>query len=150
MSVATDLCDAIVDTLNAADLSMAFTAERRAVPFAEADFKTLRTVQVYVLANTRKSERRCRGGDNTFRLTYKPVVIVQKKLTPGTTVSQQLAESDELQGLAEEIESALALVSLVDLNFLGFNENQDSDVYGVEAMRSAGVFTVPITVEYTN
>lgn len=152
MSVASDLCDALVVALNspARKYTMQFQAERRAVPMVEADFRSLGTVKVYVLANTRKAERRVQRGVNAFRRTYKPVVVVQKKLTGSNSPAAQLAESDALQVLVEEIEHELEDVSPLDMNLLGFNEDQDADVYGIEALRRAGVFTVPITLEYTN
>ena len=154
MSVAVTLANAIVNRLNSVTFSQRFTATRRIVPFMKPDDAALRSVQVYVLANVRKAERRTR---HDFARTYKPIVVVQKRLTAGADEAIETDEVDDLQTLVEEIEEALEdedyianqLPPALQLSFVGFDEEQDRDAYGLEAMKDHRVFATAITLEYS-
>ena len=154
MSVAVTLANAIVNRLNSVTFSQRFTATRRIVPFMKPDDAALHSVQVYVLANTRKAERRTR---HDFARMYKPIVVVQKRLTAGADEAIETDEVDDLQTLVEEIEEALEdedyianqLPPALQLSFVGFDEEQDRDAYGLEAMKDHRVFATAITLEYT-
>lgn len=149
MSAASDLCDAIVIALRGGTYSMAFDPARRATVFSEDDIEDLESLQVYVLTTTRKAERRVQRGPNALKRTYKPVVIVQKKLSAEGDEAAQLAEADQLQTVVEEIEDVLGLTEMDELNFISFNEEQEADAYGIDTLRQAGVFAVAITLEYS-
>ena len=149
MSTSTDLADAIVELLNDEDntYSMEFEALRRAVPIVKVDDPVLKTIQVSVFTGVRSADRRTRGG---FLSVCKPVIAIQKKLDSHDEAGQ-LAESDSLQGLVEEIETLLQAITepLTGLSFIGFDESaSERDSYSVELLRSQGVFAAVIGLEF--
>ncbi len=138
------LAEAIVQRINAGQYDVTFEARRRAVPFYSID--EMAGLEVSVFTGTRAAERYTREEDGLLR-TYKPVVAIQKKLTGGDDAAK-LAESDQLQGVVEAIEEQIQDVDLLGMSFVGFGEEQDEDAYGVEALRSLGVFAAIIITEY--
>lgn len=149
-SRAVELSEGIVRCVNGAPpdyYSLAFNAARRAVPINEVS--ELNSLQVYVLDATRKTERSTRNPLHPFRHSFKPVVLIQKKLQEGS-VESQLGESDALMGLAEEIERRIEQQEPDGFALDGFDENADGDLYNLDVMRAYGVFSRPIILQYTD
>ncbi len=144
---ARSLADAIVVFLNQdfRDYSRQFVAERRAVPFTKPE--QLGTVKVSVFAGTKKAKRASRDRRHPFQHTYKPVIVVQKKLIAGDDPSQ-LAELDELTDFADELELSLQTAEFEGVALENFDEEQDKDTYGLEALRDHGCFATAITLQY--
>jgi hypothetical protein len=146
MSKAVDLANAVVTALNDAGLSIGFEAKRRAVPFMATD-KALQTLQVSVFTNTRSAVLASRAG---FIHTYKPVISLVKKLAAAED-DARLVEVDGLTDLASEIETVIQNYdwqTAVQLTFMGFDEEQDRDTYGIEPLRTAGCFALPMLLEF--
>jgi hypothetical protein len=145
--MSSELAQALVDFLNGETFSIDFTAARRAVPFWTLD-ELGNELRVSVFTGTKRTERITRG---SFQKTYKPIVAVQKKLPAGDE-SELQTESDALQELVDEIEESLEVADFQvgdnKYTFQSFNEEQEEDSYGIEALRSFGVFAVPIVLEY--
>lgn len=140
-----ELANAIVNQLNTQEFSLQFTASRRAVPIN--DLEQLKSVTVIVLDGSRKSERSTRGAIRPFRYTFKPIVLVQKKLA-SDSVEAQLVESDELLGLCEEMELSLSTFQPAGCAFIGFDEQSDNELYNFDAMRAYECFSRAIRLEY--
>jgi hypothetical protein len=145
--MSSELAQAIVDFLNGETFSIDFTAARRAVPFWTLE-ELGDELRVSVFTGTKRTERITRGN---FQKTYKPIVAVQKKLPAGDEAELQQA-SDDLQQLVDEIEEVFETADFEvggnRYTFQSFNEEQEEDSYGIEALRSFGVFAVPIVLEY--
>jgi hypothetical protein len=144
MSKSVELADAVVDLINAkTNYIFGVVAKRRRVPFDAID-KLLRTPQVSVFQGPKKAEIITRG---SFLRTYKTVVAVQKKLGSDPEADRN-EEVDMLSTLVEQIETQVEGEDLAGLSFLSFNEEQEEDAYGIEALRSLGCFAVPIFLQY--
>lgn len=140
---ATELAEAIVEALNEAEQPQAFTARRRVTPVT--DIQELQTLDVSVFTGARNARLASRAG---FVRIYKPVVVVQKKLTP-TNETARLAEEAQLQTLVEWIEQTLADSGpLAECGLQSFDEENDRDSYNVDALRLMGAFVVAIGLEY--
>ena len=146
MSKREELADAIVALLNAQDagFSQNFEAKRRTAPYTKPE--EIATVKVTVFTGVKSSERRTRAG---FGHTYKPLVVVQKRL-PASDESGRLVESDEMQTLVEEIEAHFEALedSVSGLVFVGFDESDaERESYDLEHMRM-NVFSSAISLEF--
>jgi hypothetical protein len=145
MSKSVELANAIVERINTGHYQKQFKARRLAVPIVEAEKLTDLLVAVFTGTLTTTQITR-----DTFERTYKPIVTVQKRLQPGSDAAQEVAQADELQNLVEEIEERLAGSDLARLSFLGFEEGDERDTYGLEPMRDHKVFAASITLHYTD
>lgn len=144
---ARSLADAIVVFLNqdVRGYSRTFVAERRAVPFSKPE--QLSTVKVSVFTGTKKAERNDRDRRQPFRHTYKPVIVVQKKLVAADDAAR-LAENDELQDFADELELSLQTATFEGFALDNINEEQDADTYSIEALKDQSCFAIAITLQY--
>ena len=143
-----ELADAIVSQLNQhpEGFILQFEAERKALPLTTQELETLSTLKVMVFTGSQKAERRTQRG---FKKTYKPIVVLQRKLD-GATEEVNLGLADQLVELSDQISERLEAEELVNLHFIGFDEGQDRDEYNAELMHAHGVFSVVRTFEYAN
>lgn len=137
------IADELIELMNGSAFSTPFVAKRRIAPFNTPE--DVNDLQVYVLMGTTQAELTSR---DRFLRTLKPWVVVQKKITPDNDVAQ-LAEVDALLGLVEEIEECLEQNMPDGFSLQAFNEEQDREVYNIDEMRNAGVFTSILVLTYT-
>lgn len=98
-ATAKDVADAVVDALNAADLSQSFTAERGYVPVHEAE--NLDTLEVTVVARDITGTMLARNADDFL---YGVDVGVQVRVGSGSMTNAQInAAADPFVLLAQEV-----------------------------------------------
>lgn len=150
-----ELADAIVELLNRSQAAeeepyeFSFSAVRKAMPLTESELENLQTVEVMVFTGSVKAERRVQRGPAAFKRTYKPIVVIQRRLAEGTEEAN-LAIADKLIKLSDQVSARLLGRELKDLHFIGFDDAQDRQEYNVEMMRDYGVFSVVRTFEYSD
>ena len=131
----TDLAQSVADALNSGTFSMAFTAERVALPdFELADMKDL---HVTVVPREVESALLDRARDS---YDVKVDVAVQKKLT-----SLSNEEIDPLMALVQEI---LAHMNRRNLGDAVWRKTENKPVYSPEHLREMRQFTSVLTLTY--
>ncbi len=149
-----ELADAIVELLNRPNSTeeepyeFSFEATRKALPLTESELEGLKEVVVMVFTGSVKAERRVQRGDAAFKRTYKPIVVIQRRLTEPTEEAN-LVIADKLMQLSDQLSERLLGKELKDLHFIGFDDGQDRQEYSTEMMRDYGVFSVARTFEYS-
>jgi hypothetical protein len=137
------LADAIVESLNAAEFSVPFSAVRRAIP--TLDIGTIGTdVLVQVIPRSAEFESGSRSS------VYADLVIdigVQRKIAPGAT-----GPIDELLGLVQAIGNHLHLLDFDDIGSEGnaacWRTMSNDPIVAPEHLVKFSVFTSVLTVTY--
>jgi hypothetical protein len=145
MSVVVDIAEAVKDSLNAATLSQAFTAERAYVPVRELD-QMGSTLFVTVVPRDLSMVTLSRRDDD---FDYVVDVAIQKRLTRGETTREQVnAECDALMTLVEEIadlfRSVMVLAS-IPARFMGLS---NPPIYSPDHLDGDRVFTSVLRLRF--
>jgi hypothetical protein len=136
MSKLTDIADAVVDILNAADLDMEFTAERTLLPIY--DLKSLKILKVSVVPKGRKITQGARV------LTIDEIQIdigVQKKISDDS-------ELDDLLKLVEDIVSLFPAERLEGYPLAICIKKENEPIYDPGHLRQFRQFTSVITLTF--
>jgi hypothetical protein len=142
MSIAVDIADAVVATLNAHDFGTAFTAERHYLPRYElSEMQTLRVTVVAKEMTTTTASRGAANRDVTID------VAVQQKLDNPTT---EQATTDALMDLSEAIADHLRVTPLVGNPGAGAKwvRTEHTAIYAPEHLEQMRQFTSVATLTY--
>lgn len=133
------IAEAVKDELNAATLSMAFTAERLYVPTFR--LKDMKTLHVTVVARSWKEEPLDRGGVNTMK--YAVDVGIQKKLT-----AVEPAEIDPLMLLSQDVAKHFNRKVLATTPKAIYVSAENNPVFSQEHMDQLRQFTSVVTLNF--
>ena len=140
MSIAVDIADAVVATLNAASFSRPVTAERAYLPRYElSEMRDLRVTVVPKQMATTTASRGAASRDVTLD------VAVQQKLAPGSSERDQ---NDELMVLSEQIAEHLRTATLVGQPGAKWVRSEHTAIYAPEHLEQMRQFTSVVSVTY--
>lgn len=144
MSDIVDIAEAVKDALNAATLSMAFTAERLYVPVYE--IRSLSGLKVSVIAASSEDERLSRAASLA---THRIDVGVQNRIGTGAmTESEIRAACDPLMDLAEEIADLFDGEPLAGYTQAKCTETSMRVLYLPQMIDTHRVFTSVVTLTF--
>jgi len=136
-----DIADAVVTVLNAADLSLDFTAERKYTP--KFDLHSSAAVQVAVVPKSDARNMQTRGVDGA---TIQIDIGVMKKLQ--NAIADEATECDALLELCEEIKPLVnreRLSGVEDSVCIGI---QQEPIYSVEEVDEKRTFLTVLTATF--
>ena len=140
MSIAVNIADAVVATLNAATFSQPVTAERAYIPRYElSEMQDLRVTVVPKQMATTTASRGAASRDVTLD------VAVQKKLGDPTGAQ---ADQDALMGLSEEIADHLRTTALLGQPGAKWIHTEHTAIYATEHLEQMRQFTSVATLTY--
>ncbi len=138
MSVLTDIVDAVVAALNAAELSIDFTAARR-MQVTDVDIKDLSGLRLEVYPGPWTAELTTRDGDETG--SYTVMVGVQAKCDGKKLAEGDTSEVDGLLDFVEEVHDLFrdeeSLAGYADAHFVRTAQERP---YSEEDLRENHVF----------
>jgi len=136
MSVITDIADAVVAELNAAEFSQPFEAQRRYLP--RFDLAEMKDVHVTVVP---KGATVLSGSRAHHQHDYEIDVAVQKKTAAD-------ADVDPLMGLVEEIADHFRGKRLEAMSNVAWAGTAHSPIYAPEHLEQLGQFTSVLTFTF--
>ena len=136
MSILTDLADAVVAILNAADLDMEFTAERTLLPLY--DLKALRDLKVSVVPKGRKIIQGAR-------------VLTIDEIQIDIGIQKKISDDSELDGFMKLVEDIAGLFKAERLD--GYPnalciKKENEPIYDPEHLRQFHQFTSVVTLTF--
>ena len=143
MSIAVDIADAVVATLNGHDFGTAFTAERHYIPQYElAEMQTLRVTVVAKEMTTSTASRGAASRDVTV-----DVAVQQKLDAPGSPATEKAA-TDALMDLSEAIADHLRITPLIGQSIAKWLRTEHTAIYAPEHLEQMRQFTSVATLTY--
>jgi hypothetical protein len=145
MSYLIDIADAVVETLNAAALSQAFTAVRYYVPVKA--LPALDALAVSVVPITLERSLQTRGA--TSLTTYGVDIGIQQRLPSGPMSPDEIAAAcDPLMDLAEEVAQFFYGKPLAGLGACYCTDVKNLPVFSYEHLDEKRVFTSLLTLSF--
>ena len=138
MAAIIDIAEAVKEELNGGSFSQAFTAERHYQPTFE--LQEMKTLHVSVVPKDIEMQLATR---NSSQHDCRIDVAVQKKVSVG-----DMAELDELMGLAEELISFLSRRKLASVPNALWIRTANEPIFAQEHLEQFGQFTSILTLTY--
>jgi hypothetical protein len=143
VSIAVDIADAVVATLNAHDFGTAFTAERHYLPRYE--LSEMQTLCVTVVPKESTTAMASRGAAS--REVTVDVAVQQKLDAPGNPATEQ-ATTDALMSLSEAIADHLRVTALVGQPSARWLRTEHTAIYAPEHLEQMRQFTSVATLTF--